>query len=390
MLNPMGRLMVPIRRGKRVPQNLDIPIENRRVGLNARINEYLSIASYFFHIILELSFKRLLGLLTDQDVIYTNFEYSGLVGLWGKEVLGMKWIADFFDDPRRGYLNAVSREASPWRVRVEKAVLSLYRRYLKDADLVVCNAPDRESGLAAVLRQRFRVPVERLVTVPGGVSPDYIEKCLSNPALMREVEAVLQERGLQNADYLYLVGYINSSVSGVRDLLRALKALHAEGIFCHLVLAGVCKPRELAWLRTSVRALNLESHVHYLGEVDQRLSYLLIRRAISCVCPYNINGREDYQTAYPIKLLEYLAIGAPTVTVETPVTRRIVTDFGRGELVPAGLEQALARAIKAIAGPGVKSQAKGAPAQYHWDLINKTLQREISRVVAIETENSAE
>jgi glycosyltransferase involved in cell wall biosynthesis len=381
MLQPMGKLKVLIRRHKRAPQNLNIDLDTDYVGLDSRINEYLSIASYLLLILAQISMKRVLGLVSTNDIIYTNFEYSGLVGLWGKRVLGMQWVADFFDDPRRGYLNASTRLAPRWRVALEEGFLRLYRRFLRCADLVVCNAYDQDQGLAALLVREFAVGRDRLVTVPAGVCEEYIASCLSDASVEEKALELMRENNLDGKDYLYLVGSINSDISGVGSLLGALGRLHAEGLDLHLVLAGLCKPLERVWLAASIEKMNLNPHVHYLGEIDQRLSYSFMRKARACICAYDVRGRQDYETAYPIKLLEYLTVGAPTVTVETSVTRQLVKEFGSGELVPAASEKAMASAIKSVVTHPSGGVSVKVPARYRWDHINKTLQAHLFRVI---------
>jgi len=293
----------------------------------------------------------------------------------------MKWVADFFDDPRRGYFNAFLRKAPKLRVIGEKYLLGIYRYFLKRADLVICNSPDFERGLAPVLIRQFKVEKARMITVPGGVHEQYIESCLNDPKLNAIASSILKDRGIEKKRYIYLVGHINSDVSGVYNVLRALRILLQEGLPCHLVLAGFCKPKELIWLQTVVERMGLSGCVHYLGVVEQPLSYVFMKRAGCCVCPYNTEGRSDYMTAYPIKLLEYLTVGAPTITVQTPITEQIVKDFGSGELVPSSSEGNLVRLIKALHAKGFPGSQGVVPVAYRWMNINKTLRMALEKMV---------
>ncbi len=157
MLDSVGTLHVLARRSKWLPINLDFKTNITLYGISSRINEYISIVSYIVSVLCFLSFSRLLGYIRSSDVVYTNFEYSNIIGIWAKEILGMKWVADFFDDPRRGYFNASFRRAPRWRVFLERSLLVLYRGFLHKADLIICNAPDSERGLAPVLVKQFMV-----------------------------------------------------------------------------------------------------------------------------------------------------------------------------------------------------------------------------------------
>ncbi len=373
MLNSLGILNVLVRTSKWLPLNLDVNIRISAYGLSAQINEYISILTYIFSIIWVLSFKRVCGYVNPSDIVYTNYEYSILIGIWAKEVLGMKWVADFFDDPRRGYFNASLRKAPTFRVLGEKGLLGIYRCCLKRADLVICNSPDTHRGLAPILINHFKVQEDRMIAVPGGVHEEYIAFCLNDPGLNQAATNLLKEKGIAENEYIYVVGHINSDVSGVSNVLRALRVLLEEGFAYHLLLAGFCKPKQRIWLEKAVNAMQLSRHVHYLGVVEQPLSYNFMKRAGLCICPYNTDGRDDYKTAYPIKLLEYLTVGAPTITIQTPITEQIVNDFGAGELMPASSEFDLLRSIKALKSKGFSRSQGVVPGAYKWTNINNTL-----------------
>lgn len=382
MLDSVGTLHVLARRSKWLPMNLDFKINITLYGISSKVNEYISILTYIMSVLCFLTFKRLLGYISSSDVVYTNFEYSNIIGIWAKEILGMKWVADFFDDPRRGYFNAYLRSAPRWRVFLERTLLVLYRGFLHKADLIICNSPDSEIGLAPVLVKQFMVEKEKLLAVSGGVHDEYIKSCLEDPLLKQAARTLMKENGILGENYIYLVGHINSDVSGVHNVLKALRTLLREGIDYHLLLAGFCKRKEQVWLETVVQAMALSDRVHYAGVVDQRVSYLLMKEAGLCICPYNTEGRDDYLTAYPIKLLEYLTVGAPTITVQTPITEQIVNDFGSGELMPSSSEADLVHLIKALNSKDGSGSQGNVPVSYRWVNINKTLQKSLaSRVL---------
>jgi glycosyltransferase involved in cell wall biosynthesis len=381
MLRPLGNLKLLVRRYKRLPQGLNLDFSIYYFGLHHKLSDYISLLTYIFSVLIQLTIQRLCNLISSSDIVYTNYEYSIIIGIWSKYVLGMTWVADFFDDPRRGLFNASSRMLPRWRVIVERGLLSLYRRLLKGADLVVCNAPDVETGLARVLRGGFRVDMQKLVAIPCGVDKEYIADCLRDPLLNEQASDLLRGKGLENQKYIYMVGHINSDVSGVDALLQAVATLNSQGLEYHLLLAGVCKPKQLVWLRTSIREMNLYSHVHYVGEINQSLSYILMEHAAVCVCSYKTKDREDYQTAYPIKLLEYLTVGVPTVTVETPITRLIVNGFESGVLISSSSERDITESVKSLALTGARGPSPTVPLTYRWNAINEALRIALSSVL---------
>ena len=106
-----------------------------------------------------------------------------------------------------------------------------------------------------------------------------------------------------------------------------------------------------------------------------------MKNACVCVCTYNTVGREDYETAYPLKLLEYLTVGAPTITVETPVTKQIVNDFGTGVLISSASELEMTRSIKSLMTSGYGVSSAPVPAAYKWSIINNRLRSVLSKVI---------
>jgi glycosyltransferase involved in cell wall biosynthesis len=381
MLDSLGVLNVLVRNSKSPPLSLDMNISINKYGVNGHLNEYISIIIYLLLLICVLSFKRLCGYIKASDVVYTNFEYSILVGIWAKEILGMKWVADFFDDPRRGYFNASLRKAPRLRILSEKCLLEIYQFFLKKADLVICNSPDFQRGLAPILVKQFKVEENNMIAVPGGVHEEYIASCLNDPTLNAIASNLLNKNGIEEKKYIYLVGHINADVSGVSEVLKALRLLLQEGSPYHLVLAGFCKPRERVWLETTVARMKLSGYVHYLGVVEQPLSYVLMKRAGFCICPYKTEGRDDYKTAYPIKLLEYLTVGAPTITIQTPITEQIVKDFGAGELIPIASESHIVRLIESLIVRGFSGSRVIPPVSYRWLHINNTLRMALEQKV---------
>jgi glycosyltransferase involved in cell wall biosynthesis len=381
MLNPLGKLHVCARKSKRLPLNLGINVNISIYGLSSAANEHISLITYIFSIIINLTIKRLCGYITRSDIVYTNFEYSNIIGIWAKQVLRLKWVADFFDDPRKGYLNAILPRAPKWRVHLEKGLLRIYRCFLSKADLVICNSPDLQRGLAPVLLKQFMIDERKMVTVPAGVEQDYIAGCLKDPVLHQIACDLLQEKGIAEKGYIYIVGHFNSDVSGVDAVLKALRILLQEGFNYHLILAGFFKQKEQVWFESTVKARGLSHYVHYLGVVDQPLSYILMKKSGVCVCPYDTEGRDDFKVAYFIKLLEYLTTGASTISIKTPITCEIVNDFGAGELFSNACEGDIVDSLRGLKTKKVSLNSVKVPDKYKWSNINSILRDTMCRQV---------
>jgi glycosyltransferase involved in cell wall biosynthesis len=382
MLHPLGNLRVCTRHFRRRPVDLGINVSISRYGLSLNTHDYLSLASYIISMIFHLSIMTISGSIKASDIIYTNFEYTNIIGIWAKKILGLKWVADFVDDPRKGYLNASLPRAPQWRVYFEILLIRIYQHFLREADLVICNAPDYQSGLAPILVKQFRVEEKKLVTVPGGVQDDYIAACLKDPKLNHIAHSLLQDKGITKKQYIYLVGHLNPNVTGVHSVIKALKILVDDGYKYHFILAGFFKHRDYLWFKETVCVMGLSEYVHYIGVVDQPLSYILMNMSGVCICPYDIRGREDFQVAYFLKLLEYITVGAPTITIQTPITLQIVNDFGIGDLIPCSCDKIIAERILTIMQRSASINTTKVPDKYKWYNINTTLSKALtSRVI---------
>jgi len=379
MLSSLGSVKIIHRKGKRLPVNLNCNYELVSLGIDSKYSDYLSLLTYIAGCIYYLSSKKIFSKINKNTVIYTNFEYSIIVGIYSKKVLSMRWIADFFDDPHRNFLNVFHRGASKWRCMIEKSLLKIYKHFLIKADLVICNSPNLKIALGHDLLKAFNLDKTKMVAVPSGVCLEYLSTCIQDTSLNNAVSLMLKQKNVWNK-YIYFVGHLNRYTSGIYELLNAVELLKKRNINYHVILAGICKRKEKEWLNRLLNELNLQSTVNYIGIVDQRLSYMLMKRSAICICPYQTENRSDYETAYPIKLLEFLAIGVPTIAVETTVTRKIINDFGYGVLLPKCSVSNIVSGIELIANydQSKKTEVR-VPDTYRWENINRKLQKSIKK-----------
>ncbi len=122
---------------------------------------------------------------------------------------------------------------------------------------------------------------------------------------------------------------------GLDTLLRALPAL--PGVQLNVVGTG---PMETAW-QVLTHDLELDTRVHFLGEVSDADLPLLYRQAHLFVLPANARSE-----AFGMVLLEAMASGLPCVSTELGTgTSWVVQDGVTGRVVPPHSPEAMAAAI---------------------------------------------
>ena len=200
----------------------------------------------------------------------------------------------------------------------------LVRRSAHRAD-VVC-APSE--AVAAAVRERLRVPRERIAVTPLGVDPEWFTAEPPGPELRR--------LGLPDEYYVFI------GASGPRKGLDVLLRAHGADL-PPLVVAGPGAPtRARRVLRTG-----------YLPEAELRS---VVAGARALVLPSRDEG-------FGLPVLEALACGVPVVCSDLPALREVAG--GLATFVPPGDPDALRAALREAtgrAGSGDQSGRPGSPA----------------------------
>lgn len=191
------------------------------------------------------------------------------------------------------------------------------RRLLRHADLVLAVS---ESS-AADARRLARVPEDRILVVPEGVSEGF------SPAT-EAGRRVAERHGLRRP-YLLFVGALDRRKSPAA-LLRVWREVAGAGIETDLVLAGSGGRQAPAEMGEAVR-LGYLAHAELVD---------LYSAALCLVFPSRYEG-------FGLPLLEAMACGCPVVAYDNSSVPEVVGDAG--VLVPDGDVSALARWVAEIA-----------------------------------------
>jgi glycosyltransferase involved in cell wall biosynthesis len=213
------------------------------------------------------------------------------------------------------------RKDSAWlghvlRARVSRAVL--YRLVLPGARHIFVQSDAMANALAARGLAR-----QRMTAVPMGVDARLFDRAAVTPA----PDARLDGRRV----VLYLGRIAQSRHSDF--LLDVAEQGRADVPAILLVLAGdAVTDDETEWMRGQIAARGLERHVLFTGWLTQRSALGYAVRAEVGLSP--IPRGMLFDVSSPTKLVEYLALGIPTVANDIPDQRLVIEQSGAGLCAP--------------------------------------------------------
>ena len=177
-----------------------------------------------------------------------------------------------------------------------------------------------------------KTPEEKITVLPNGANPDSF-----NPQL--ESGAVREKYRLGDDTVIGFVGILRPW-HGVDLLLRAFSSLVQDGTKAKLFIVGDGPMQEP--LTEQARQLHIGERVVFTGKVPHHAMASHVAAMDIAVSP-----RATFY-ASPMKILEYMAIGVPTVAPRMPNIMDIVTDAEDGLLFEEESAEALCGALKTL------------------------------------------
>ncbi len=143
-------------------------------------------------------------------------------------------------------------------------------------------------------------------------------------------------------------------VTEARGLALAVEAVAGAGA-ARMTVMGRCKPQFRSQLLATAERQGLDLAFHGFVSPDEALWI----SAGGSVGLSPLLDTPNYRASLPTKVLEYLAVGIPTVASDLPGTRQVVGDKPGVTLVPPGDVGAWQAAIKSVLGdPGQRAAAR--------------------------------
>lgn len=249
-----------------------------------------------------------------------------------------------------------------WRRRL------LARRAVRRATRVLVDT----AHMAGVVKERYRVPADRLAVVPLGIDRDTFS------ALRRESDReMLEGLGVRPPFVLWLGTVLERRAP--REVLEAFSRLRRRHPDLGLVIAGANRMRSPERLARWIRELGLEPHVRLLGWVEEAAVGALYRGAEAGVYVSRHEG-------YGIPPLECLACGTPVVVSSGLALDTVWPDypFRSEELTPGSLEKVMAAALESDSwGAAVSAAAARVIDSLDWASSSRRLVAELKKAVAV-------
>jgi glycosyltransferase involved in cell wall biosynthesis len=202
------------------------------------------------------------------------------------------------------------------------------------------------SRLSTHVSSRILAYNEKMVP-PEALSKTRFVKAAVNTEVFKPDQAartrVRRDLGLESS---VVVGYVGTFQSwhGLEDLMKAIKILSRSSLTLKFLLVGPEKSigDSFADIKDSLiltGAVSYETVPNYINAAD------------ITVAPYNIlnSSRREKGIGSPLKVLEYMACGKPTVGSSLPQVASILQDRKTGLLFPQGDADLLAQKIEELA-----------------------------------------
>lgn len=206
--------------------------------------------------------------------------------------------------------------ANTFRARVSRKVF--YGSILQNASHVFVQSEAMREWLAG----KGFDPV-RMTAVPMGVDISEFQRHQIEPSDDARMD------GKRAIIYIGSLGKARNSAF-LLDLLIALRKQQSDII---LVLAGdAVSSDEKQWIRDEIAKRDLQEHVLLTGWLEQKQALRYAVRARVGLSP--IPRGELYDVSSPTKLVEYLALGLPSVANDIPDQKLVIEQSGAGICVP--------------------------------------------------------
>jgi teichuronic acid biosynthesis glycosyltransferase TuaH len=210
------------------------------------------------------------------------------------------------------------------------------RSAVSEADLVIAVSP--------ALAERWRaMGARRVEMVPNGVRPEAYDGARGATA----------GRGLPHP-VAGVVGHLSDRID-VDILTRLVEA------GCSLLLVGARDPR---WEPDRVAALLAREQVAWVDRQPHEALPALLRQMDVGITPY----RDDSfnRASFPLKMLEYLAVGLPSVTTDLPAARWLDTDLVRRVADPADFTSAVLAEVATARSPELVAARREFAREHTW------------------------
>ena len=169
---------------------------------------------------------------------------------------------------------------------------------------------------------------------------------------------------------------------GIETLLAACAILRAQGIACHLTIAGAEGDTSKTELATLLERYHMHAAATYLGPVSDPERQAVFENSDLFIFPSHYPNE-----AQPLVVLEAMAANVPVITSNIATLPEFVRDGETGRLSPPQAPEELANAISAAIGSPEKTTAMRDAAyqmcrqNFHQDRFAEKLRQRVHSII---------
>jgi len=248
-----------------------------------------------------------------------------------------------------------------------KLLYRLEKRAFKSATLVIVDTPEN----ALYYSQLFDIPQERFQAIPLCIPP------------MQAVEAMTEEKPAKCIRCVFVGTFV--PLQGIRTIIDAAKILSNDP---EIEFVFVGDGQDASYLQDYMN--DSPNVVWHRGHFPTEFVMKQINEADICLGIFGDGPKA--QRVLPYKIYYYLALGMPTITAQTTVTERVLTESRSIDehspllLVPPGDATALAEALRQLRDDSAKlaSTGRAGTAYYAKQLSDEAIDQSLREIVCEE------
>jgi glycosyltransferase involved in cell wall biosynthesis len=308
------------------------------------------------------------------DIVHAHLHDGALIGYPISRLNRVPLVFDFQGSLTgemvdHGFLGRNSPLYGPYRF-LERTINSM-------ADAIITST----GNSAGLLMERFGLSSQKVFTVADCVNTDvFVPRWITENSNGHRDELAALRRRLGVPEGYKTVVYIGllQEYQGISYLLQAAREVAQRHLDVHFLIMGY---PGLEKYRNMADELGIGNRVTFPGRIPYDQAPLHLALGDVAVSP------KMSETEGNGKLLNYMAMGLPTVTFDTPVSREILGDLG--VFAPAGNTHALAREIETLLFDERAARALGeqlrarAVSVYSWTRGGKLIQEIYNRLLGL-------
>lgn len=290
--------------GFEIRRSWDVPWVKRTMVGASRHKLYLDVA---------LSWRALrVAWEIKPDIIHAHIHESALIGSVLSKMFNVPLIFDYQGSLTsemldHGFLRRDGVFYRPMR--------ALERRINGMADAVLTSS----FNAANVLREEWDFPADRLYTVPDSVNTDRFRPFDHTPDWAAERERIRESLGIPAGRKIVAYLGLLAAYQGTNVLLEAARMIIEQRQDIHFLIMGYPDVRSYQALADS---LGVTEYVTLPGRILYKDAHAYLALGDLAVAP-KMSATEGAG-----KIPNYMAMGLPVVTFDTPVSREILGDAG--------------------------------------------------------------